>query len=223
MTTYSTSSLATSTRSSAPRIALAPRSVAAYADRPPPSRPNGVRTAETMTERVMAASVTPVRLTARAAVGHHARVSSFNTILVGSTTASRQGARSRVLPTWPRRCTRGSSSWPSPRRRCRASASTRRCREPIQSSSPSRARTSSTTQSAVSRTPAACSPVERSKRTTSRSSGRPPSGSSRSPRSEAADLIVVGAGHAGFFARLFEGSVSDAVSHESRRDVLIVQ
>jgi nucleotide-binding universal stress UspA family protein len=38
-----------------------------------------------------------------------------------------------------------------------------------------------------------------------------------------ADLIVVGTRHAGFFARLVEGSVSDAVSHESRRDVLIVQ
>ena len=78
MTTYSTSSLATSTRSSAPRIALAPRSVAASAERPPPSRPNGVRTAETMTERAMAARVTPsVQLTACAAVGHHAGVSSF--------------------------------------------------------------------------------------------------------------------------------------------------
>src|SRR4029078_5048604 len=38
-------------RSSAPRIAIAPSSVASCPARAPPSLPNGVRTAETITER----------------------------------------------------------------------------------------------------------------------------------------------------------------------------
>ena len=54
MITYSTSSSRTSTRSSAARIAIAPSSVASLSARPPPSLPNGVRTAETITERDMA-------------------------------------------------------------------------------------------------------------------------------------------------------------------------
>ena len=37
-----------------------------------------------------------------------------------------------------------------------------------------------------------------------------------------ADLIAVGAGDAGFLERLLEGSVSDDVSHHTRRDVLLV-
>jgi nucleotide-binding universal stress UspA family protein len=38
-----------------------------------------------------------------------------------------------------------------------------------------------------------------------------------------ADLIVVGTHHAGFLDRLFERSVSEAVSHDAQRDVLIVR
>ena len=53
MITYSTSSSRRSTRSSAARIAIAPSSVASLSARPPPSLPNGVRTAETITERDM--------------------------------------------------------------------------------------------------------------------------------------------------------------------------
>ena len=52
MSTYSTSCGATSTRSSAALIAMAPSCGAAKSLRPPPSFPKGVRTAETMTERV---------------------------------------------------------------------------------------------------------------------------------------------------------------------------
>src|SRR5579884_4175717 len=52
MITYSTSEPSTPTRSSAARIAIAPSSVAAYLLRPPPRRPNGVRTAETTTLRL---------------------------------------------------------------------------------------------------------------------------------------------------------------------------
>ncbi len=51
MIAYSTSPSSTSTRSSALRMAMAPSSVACLDARPPPSFPNGVRTAETMTER----------------------------------------------------------------------------------------------------------------------------------------------------------------------------
>src|SRR5437868_4960157 len=52
MITYSTSRPSRPIRSSAARMTMAPRSVAAYPFRPPPRRPNGVRTAETMTLRV---------------------------------------------------------------------------------------------------------------------------------------------------------------------------
>ena len=55
MIAYSTSSSATSTRSSAARIAIAPSSVACLSASPPPSFPKGVRTAETITERAMLA------------------------------------------------------------------------------------------------------------------------------------------------------------------------
>src|SRR6476619_6886523 len=51
MTAYWTSSSSTPARSSAPRIAIAPSSVASYPARAPPSLPKGVRTAETITER----------------------------------------------------------------------------------------------------------------------------------------------------------------------------
>src|SRR5437667_1342280 len=51
MITYSISSSARSTRSSAPRIAIEPSSVALLSASAPPSLPNGVRTAETITER----------------------------------------------------------------------------------------------------------------------------------------------------------------------------
>ncbi len=51
MTAYSTSSFSTPARSSAARIAIAPSSVASYPASEPPSRPKGVRTAETITER----------------------------------------------------------------------------------------------------------------------------------------------------------------------------
>ena len=52
MITYSTSSASTPARSSLARITIEPSSVAGCAARPPPRRPNGVRTAETMTERL---------------------------------------------------------------------------------------------------------------------------------------------------------------------------
>ena len=51
MITYSTSSPSRPTRSSAARIAVAPSSVAGTCARPPPRRPKGVRTAETITDR----------------------------------------------------------------------------------------------------------------------------------------------------------------------------
>ncbi len=56
MITYSTSSGAMSTRSSAASIAIAPSCGASKSLRPPPSLPNGVRTAETITERLTAAA-----------------------------------------------------------------------------------------------------------------------------------------------------------------------
>src|SRR3954469_596295 len=46
-------------RSSPARIANAPSSVAAWPLRPPPSRPNGVRTAETMTVRLPPSRLPP--------------------------------------------------------------------------------------------------------------------------------------------------------------------
>ena len=49
MIAYSTSPGSRPTRSSAARIACAPSSVAGYDASPPPRRPNGVRTADTMT------------------------------------------------------------------------------------------------------------------------------------------------------------------------------
>ena len=49
MIAYSTSPGSRPTRSSAARIASAPSSVAGYGASPPPRRPNGVRTADTMT------------------------------------------------------------------------------------------------------------------------------------------------------------------------------
>src|SRR6266576_5244899 len=52
MITYSTSSFSTPARSSAARIAIAPSSVACLSASEPPSLPNGVRTALTMTERL---------------------------------------------------------------------------------------------------------------------------------------------------------------------------
>ena len=52
MITYSGSSGSNPIRSIAARIAIAPSSVASLSASPPPSFPNGVRTAETMTERV---------------------------------------------------------------------------------------------------------------------------------------------------------------------------
>src|SRR5207253_7181282 len=51
MITYCTSSGSSPARSRPARIAIAPSSVAWWCFSPPPSRPNGVRTAETMTER----------------------------------------------------------------------------------------------------------------------------------------------------------------------------
>src|SRR6187200_2718291 len=51
--TYSTSSSGTPARSSAARIAIAPSWGASYSFSPPPSFPNGVLTAETMTARAM--------------------------------------------------------------------------------------------------------------------------------------------------------------------------
>src|SRR5436190_19734052 len=53
MITYSISCGSRPMRSSAARIAIEPSSVPSCATRPPPSFPNGVRTAETMTERAM--------------------------------------------------------------------------------------------------------------------------------------------------------------------------
>src|SRR5215210_8891882 len=58
MIAYSTSSFSTPARSSAARIAIAPSSVASCSARAPPSRPKGVRTAETITERDIGARVT---------------------------------------------------------------------------------------------------------------------------------------------------------------------
>ena len=52
MITYSGSSGSRPIRSSAALITIEPSSVASYPASPPPSFPNGVRTAETMTERV---------------------------------------------------------------------------------------------------------------------------------------------------------------------------
>ena len=61
MIVYSTSPGSTPARSSPARIAIAPSSVAGCPASPPPSRPNGVRTAETMTDRVTGASVAASR------------------------------------------------------------------------------------------------------------------------------------------------------------------
>src|SRR5215207_5371287 len=58
MIAYSTSSFSTPARSRAARIAIAPSSVASCSASAPPSRPKGVRTAETITQRGIAASVT---------------------------------------------------------------------------------------------------------------------------------------------------------------------
>src|SRR5215208_1985974 len=58
MIAYSTSSFSTPARSRAARIATAPSSVASCSASAPPSRPKGVRTAETITARDIAASVT---------------------------------------------------------------------------------------------------------------------------------------------------------------------
>ena len=52
MITYSTSPGSSPARSSAARMTIEPSSVAGYDPRPPPRRPNGVRTAETMTARL---------------------------------------------------------------------------------------------------------------------------------------------------------------------------
>src|SRR3954469_1205518 len=52
MITYSTSLPSSPIRSSPARMTIAPRSVAEWPFRPPPRRPNGVRTAETMTLRL---------------------------------------------------------------------------------------------------------------------------------------------------------------------------
>src|SRR5687767_13986957 len=53
MITYSTSPGSRPTRSRPARIVSAPSSVALCGASPPPRRPNGVRTAETITERLM--------------------------------------------------------------------------------------------------------------------------------------------------------------------------
>ena len=58
---YSTSPGSIPERSSPARIAIAPSSVAGSFASPPPRRPNGVRTAETMTDRVTGASVAPAQ------------------------------------------------------------------------------------------------------------------------------------------------------------------
>src|SRR3954465_3982920 len=57
MIAYSTSPSSTPARSSAARIAIAPSSGARWSTGAPPSRPKGVRTAETMTERDIALSL----------------------------------------------------------------------------------------------------------------------------------------------------------------------
>src|SRR5436190_19513764 len=64
MITYSTSCGSRPIRSRAARIAIAPSSVASCCARPPPSFANGVRTAETITERGIGSSV-PTGLRAR--------------------------------------------------------------------------------------------------------------------------------------------------------------
>ena len=56
--TYSTSPGSIPARSSPARITIEPSSVAGWRARPPPSLPNGVRTADTITERVIAAERT---------------------------------------------------------------------------------------------------------------------------------------------------------------------
>jgi hypothetical protein len=56
MTTYPTSPGSTPARSRAALMAAAPSAVAGSAASPPPSFPNGVRTAATMTERLMASA-----------------------------------------------------------------------------------------------------------------------------------------------------------------------
>src|SRR6266508_2812091 len=58
MITYSTSAGSRPIRLSASLIAIEPSSVAWYSARPPPSLPNGVRTAETITDRGIEKSVT---------------------------------------------------------------------------------------------------------------------------------------------------------------------
>ena len=58
MITYSTSFGSRPARSSAPLMAIAPSSGAPYADRPPPSFPNGVLAVATMTDLLMPLSVT---------------------------------------------------------------------------------------------------------------------------------------------------------------------
>jgi len=50
MITYSTSAPSSPARSSAARMATAPSSVAGRSASPPPRRPKGVRTAETITD-----------------------------------------------------------------------------------------------------------------------------------------------------------------------------
>src|SRR4051794_19132010 len=72
MITYSTSLPSSPMRSSAARMTTEPSSVAERSLRPPPRRPNGVRTAETMTVRL-----TPLNLVGsvdRAVVQHEAAV-----------------------------------------------------------------------------------------------------------------------------------------------------
>src|SRR5919204_4848231 len=70
MRTYSTSSTGTPERSRAAWMATAPSSVASLSLSAPPSLPKGVRTAETMTERAIGASVpTGSRPTARSVEG----------------------------------------------------------------------------------------------------------------------------------------------------------
>src|SRR3954452_19751269 len=57
MTTYSTSSFSTPARSSAARMTIEPSSVACLSASEPPSFPNGVRTALTITDRAMSLTV----------------------------------------------------------------------------------------------------------------------------------------------------------------------
>lgn len=68
MITYSTSPGSMPARSRAARIAVAPSSVAGNPASPPPRRPNGVRTADTMTDRDMLFSLQRVKITATVAV-----------------------------------------------------------------------------------------------------------------------------------------------------------